>query len=366
MSLNGVIVYGSIIGYIITNVLIGETTQVADEFFNYPYILWFINNLQGALINIMFMLLWICYKAYYKLPINIIVKDAKEYNALKYFILYSSLTAILATVSQILLNMSLVGNVITVPTSNAISGMQPVVVFILSLLFLKQQVQLNLQNVIVVVLTIIGVLFFVVELSFANRNHHNTETYDTYYGILLTMTWTIGFAIYDIMLKRLCIYCLHKDSFIIGSVWCRVIQGITSTIVFWWVLIYPQEVILGSNLFSTNAWLCISVNGVTLCIDALLEVICIALTSPFYLNIASQISIPLAFTVDVFIHNYQFNVYAVLGAVFIIISVLLLQIKPDHKLYSLMGFGKHKRGIQQPILKCQISKTNMGIQLKNN
>eukprot|EP01084_Bolivina_argentea_P006231 11821_1 len=99
MSFNTVAVYGSIIGYVLFSVLVGETTQVADKFFNYPYILWFINNLQGTLINMFIMLLWICYKAYFKSPINIIIKNEKEYNALKYFLFYSILTGILGTVA---------------------------------------------------------------------------------------------------------------------------------------------------------------------------------------------------------------------------------------------------------------------------
>eukprot|EP01084_Bolivina_argentea_P035805 66313_1 len=104
--------------------------------------------------------------------------------------------------------------------------MQPVPVLILSVLFLKQK--LNFQNVTSMIIAIIGILFFVLELSSPNLANHKLHTHDTYYGIILTVLWTLGLAIYDILLKQLSMYCFDKNMIIIGSILCTIIQGNTS------------------------------------------------------------------------------------------------------------------------------------------
>eukprot|EP00483_Globobulimina_turgida_P003720 UN03726 len=75
--------------------------------------------------------------------------------------------------------------------------------------------------------------------------------------------------------------------------------------------------------------------------------VAIALTSPFYLGIVSQLVIPMTFFVDVFVHNYKFNVYAMFGALFIIASFLILEIKPNYnKIYSFFGYYKDAKKIK--------------------
>eukprot|EP00483_Globobulimina_turgida_P012731 UN12754 len=74
--------------------------------------------------------------------------------------------------------------------------------------------------------------------------------------------------------------------------------------------------------------------------------VAIALTSPFYLGIVSQLAIPLSFLVDVFVHNYKFNLYAIFGALFIISSFLILEIKPKcNKICSFFGYYKDAKKI---------------------
>eukprot|EP01084_Bolivina_argentea_P276476 471753_1 len=333
----GILAYSATIAFCILNSAVGETIQISDSKFDYPFIIFYINNVQGTVIGALIIPIWKYYRSHFNLSTSIIRKKIKEYNALIWFIYYSILNGIIRAVSNILLYISLQGNVVTVPTSNAVNGMEPVCVLILSVLYLNQK--LTFWKVASMTIAVGGILCFVFELSSANhKKEQNTETHDTYYGIILTILWTVGFSIYSITTKKMCIYCLEKDKFIIGSVLFYVFQGIVTAILFCWTLYFPKQIEI--NSFTMDAFKWITINGLTDFTNSVCESIVIALTSPFYMEIASRIGIPISFVADVFVHDYKFNVYAIVGAILIIISFLMLEIKP-HKLYSIVGCCNH-------------------------
>lgn len=159
-----------IIAFCALKIAVSETIQISDSKFNYTFILFYVNNLQGTVIGILMIVIWQCYRSYCNLSTKIIKVETKDYNSLIWFIYYSTLNGILRATSNILLYISLQGNVVTVPTSNALAGMKPVIVLILSVLFLHQT--LTFWNVASMIMALIGILCFVFELWSPN---HKTE-----------------------------------------------------------------------------------------------------------------------------------------------------------------------------------------------
>lgn len=121
----------------------------------------------------------------------------------------------------------------------------------------------------------------------------------------------------------MCASCLQKDKFIIGSILCYVLQGIITAVVFGWLLYFPNEIDIDSFTMDAVNW--ITINGLTGFGTTVAGITVIMVTSPFYLEIMSQIGIPLAFVVDVFVHGYKFDVCAVFGSILIILSFVVLE-----------------------------------------
>eukprot|EP01084_Bolivina_argentea_P311369 538957_1 len=167
--------------------------------------------------------------------------------------------------------------------------MEPLPTLVLSVLMLKHK--LHLCHVTAMIIGITGVLFFVFELS--NHAETHTETHDTYYGIILTIIWSCGYAIGDIITKKMFIDCFEKDKFIIGGILFYTMQGIVVSVLFCWTLFYPQEINI--NSITMNAFIWITINGCTYVACTVIGYVAIALTSPFYYQIASQLGIPIIY-----------------------------------------------------------------------
>ncbi len=63
-------------------------------------------------------------------------------------------------------------------------------------------------------MAVIGILLFFFEVS--EHENQTDQTYDTYTGIILKLCTTNGYALYWIILKKMCISCLEEDKFIIN------------------------------------------------------------------------------------------------------------------------------------------------------
>ena len=186
--------YATCIGYCICAVLLGETTQVTVSKFHYPFILRWINTVTQIL-ALPLIPVWKCYRSKFNHPTNIIKPQATPSKYFKnnhyadsyiWFMYYSLGSCITASVSGILINISL--QHITVPTSSAISGMRPVAVLLMSIFLINEQ--LTLWKISAMIFAIIGVLLFVLELK--SHSIHHGQTHDTFLGIFLTIAWTVG------------------------------------------------------------------------------------------------------------------------------------------------------------------------------
>eukprot|EP00483_Globobulimina_turgida_P011931 UN11953 len=199
----------AIITFCIASIALGETIQIADKYFDDPYALSYINYAMTASMCLFILPIWRYYRWQFNLSTNIL-KQQTDCNQYIWFITNSILMGIVYGISGILFMKSMNGNTITVPTSNAISGMAPIPTFILSVLFLKQKV--TLSSILAMCMALIGILLFVFEIA-SRAPQTNQETHDTYFGIILTITWTVGYSVGGIILKKTFQY-IEKDQFI--------------------------------------------------------------------------------------------------------------------------------------------------------
>eukprot|EP01084_Bolivina_argentea_P296606 510865_1 len=320
-----ILAYISTAGWCACSIMAGETVQIADTAFNYPFALRWLNVLQMSILCLPIVPMWKCYRSYFNLSTHIL-KQSDQYNVLLWFIFYSILLSIIGTSDVIIANISLQEHNITVPTSNAISGMNPIPVYILSVLFLKQKI--TKWQIIALIMAIIGILFFVFELNSSNHTT-NTETYDTLYGIILTIIWVVWGTVGSIIIKKVSNEYYEKDKYIIGCLLCLTIHNIAGVVIFPWTMFYPDEISI--NTFTMNSFVWVIINGFVYFFWSIFGFIVVTLKSPMYISIASLTAIPISFVVDVFVHDYKFNVYAIFGTIFIMGSYLMFEIiKPKH------------------------------------
>eukprot|EP01083_Nonionella_stella_P256338 878702_1 len=145
----------AVTGFCITSLTMSITTNMIDPDSEFAQIIYYGKNVFSSITGVAMVLIWKYYRSHYNLTTNII-RNTIDYNALLWFICYSMLGSIIYSISIILGSMILQGY-----ANDFISGLQPLVVVILSVIFLQQK--FNLWIIISCTMTIIGVLFF--ELS---------------------------------------------------------------------------------------------------------------------------------------------------------------------------------------------------------
>ena len=145
-----------------------------------------------------------------------------------------------------------------------------------------------------------------------------------FYFFVISDHFQTGFGLNDIFTKQMANYCLEADKYIIGTILYIITASIFTLPLFCWTLFYPSPLIIDSVTGNDIFW--IFLNGLIIFILHCCVRVCVALKSPFFIAVGNGLSIPLAFIVDVFVHDYKPNIYSISGATFIIISFLMLEI----------------------------------------
>ena len=250
-----------------------------------------------------------------------------------HYLLYTIIGTILHTGGGFLYYLSLTGT--TVPTALTLGKLKAVMVYILSVIFLKHL--LSIWKCIAIMVSFIGIFCYVYEAS-----ESDSESTDTWWGCLSSVSAAISWSIYDIW-TNITYKKYFPNSKYYGTVLYEGLIGFWTIFIFWFVIFIQQPIFDDEGQKSTQVtWIIIT--GFVLTATNAAFFVALNLTSPVFMNYASFLVIPCSFIMDVFIHNYEITVLPIFGAIFIVSGFIMLEIISEPK-----WFTKCKDGLKRKI-----------------
>eukprot|EP01083_Nonionella_stella_P077593 211952_1 len=322
-------VYGylMILAVALTSASLPESTEIALSKFNYPFIMRYISMSSGIITSIPLLLckLTTCNN-------TAILKSDKK----RQFYLWALVGSICLTSGGMLSFLSFNG--LSVPTATALGGTRAVCVLILSVCLVNEE--LTLWKIMAVIVSVCGILCYVYEADYQSATTSPSSgdkraVHDTIWGCAFSLLANFMFAFCDVIAGKVGQTYNHK---IMGPFYYQLWQGLYQIPIFLWVWWWPSTPTSWDNI-----WWCVLPAMALTCNNASVF-IGVTIKSPFYVNIGTLLGIPLAFVVDIFVHDYQPTIVPILGAALLILSFLMLEVvqPPDAMSCCNYAFVNHK------------------------
>merc|ERR1712228_883046 len=176
-----------------------------------------------------------------------------------------------------------------------------------------------------------------------SNDNKNADNGDTLWGCSLCLVANFLFAFCDIVANKISKAYNNK---IMGSLYYQTFQALYQLPLFLWVWFWPKTP-SSENKESDwhNIWWCM-LPAIALTANNASIYIGVTIKSPFYVNIGTLLGIPVAFIVDIFIHHYKPTLLAIIGAILLIISFLMLEVIRPPKSMGFCNYALYNEEIK--------------------
>ena len=172
-----------------------------------------------------------------------------------------------------------------------------------------------------------NIFSFIYNNNISDTDLSGNTTSDSWFGCILTLfvslLWAMADTIYRIMSNNC--YNPFINHFIL-TCFFNGISGFFIFITFWWVFWFQNSNPFLLPIDNLNDIIWVGTVSLLLVIANIFQFLSLSLTSPFFLNVAMFLKIPLSFLVDVYIHGYKITYLSVSGGFLVIIGFLMLEV----------------------------------------
>ncbi|ETO18233.1 hypothetical protein RFI_19043 [Reticulomyxa filosa] len=318
---------------------IGELVQLATKQYPHPLIVRYVNSSMNILLSI-----FPCIYIHEQRKRSKSTKEeeaghgllALKANEERRYLMLCTLGGIATTSYGVLWYVSL--DYTSIPTNTTLYRLRTVFVFLLSVLLLKERV--NMWKCAAVIVSFAGVIVIAYQQksshsSSSSSSNDNDSDKDTWYGIILICIVAVASAATDILFNY-----LSKHTFLpnathaqkaVNTFAYQAWNGLITIVFFIWVFwvhtghhhsIIPDTTFEYILIFGTGFFLLLA--DVTYNFT-------ISITSALFVNLGICLSVPVGFVVDVFVNGYQITILSVVGSLCVVIGFLMLV-----RVYSLL------------------------------